>query len=270
MPGQKSCRFKGLCTNGGDGSVGGMGISPPIPRAAGPAACCAFFSQHPVPGGYPRKLWMKLCAGWGMAAARQGCRGLPRFAQKTSNIKALCTKTGDEAVDSRRTYRCAPGGARPAAAWVFPDQPSGRRVAVDKTWLRGGNPTPGKRGKSCGQSADSLLQPTPGEGCSGSLRNRTARRGCAQSLGMALWKRSGITAPAPGRPGFARVGRFLGDLAAPAQAQPDIQAVDEQRRPDAHEGQQLARFQRLAEQQHRLQQHQGRREVLQEAQGGVG
>ena len=134
-------------------------------------------------GGYPRKLWMKLWADWGVAAARQGCRGLPRIAQKTSNIKRLCTKAGDEAVDSRRTGRCVPGGARRCAAWVFPDQLVGRRFAVDKARSQAGNDIPGKRGKSCGQSADSLLQPTPGVGCGGSLRNRTGAPGLCTEPG---------------------------------------------------------------------------------------
>jgi hypothetical protein len=221
MPGQKSCRFKGLCTNGGDGAVGGMGISRPIPRAAGPAACCAFFSQRPVSGGYPRKLWMKLCAGWGMAAARQGCRGLPRFAQKTSNIKALCTKTGDEAVDSRRTYRCAPGRARSAAVWAFPDQPSGRRVAVDKAMALAERAIPRKRGKSCGQSADSLLQPTPGEGCSSSLRNRTATPGLCTEPGDGPVEKVGNNRASPRptrlRPGWSFSRRPGRDGAGPAR-----------------------------------------------------
>ncbi|WJN59145.1 hypothetical protein OH686_10390 [Pseudomonas sp. SO81] len=43
---------------------------------------------------------MKVWAAWGMAAAGQACRGFPRFAQKTSSIKGLCTKAGDRSVDN--------------------------------------------------------------------------------------------------------------------------------------------------------------------------
>lgn len=65
--------------------------------------------------GYPRKLWMSLCAGWGDKAANLASRGLPGFAQKTSKINGLCAVGGDTSVGNCGISGCRPGMPRVVA-----------------------------------------------------------------------------------------------------------------------------------------------------------
>lgn len=165
-------------------------------------------------GGYPRKLWMALWAGWGDAATATVIRGLARSGWKSASGLSLCTKSGDGSVGKVGMTGSSPvSTALCGTRWFFVQREALKGRAVDirkacgcvagmiprgceyKAQVQSGRISP-----DCwGRSVDSL----GGSGSGPVLLRAAPFRSeivqavavCAQSLGMRLWTSTGAMAP---------------------------------------------------------------------------